>query len=495
MRLHTCPFSMVIRPAVLLAITLVLSPAAQAQDALPRLAELEEGWNPLAPGGRTSCAGATDYRFFVRPGASDRILVYFMGGGACRNGRDCEQGRPLFQPDVESQPDLQRGIFDSTQPQNPFAAYSMVVVSYCTGDVHLGDQDTTYTIQDERGSRQLTIRHRGQVNAMSVLHWIYANFPAPRQIFVAGGSAGAIATPFYANLIAQHYRQARVIGLADDGGAFQGLVRPGVSSGPGNWGMPEVLQRHPGWEQAMGPGIVALNITAASTAPNLELFHVDHAYDMAQRQRIAREGHVDPDVPSLVRSTNRAIKERVPAFRSFTLGGSHHQTLYTAMFYSYMTGRHRFRDWVAAIVAGDTVPTVDCDECRRSEFAYSATDETIIERAIELLSAPGAWSAQDPPQGPCAQLGPGRYSLRCGLWAAIQEVTGERPPMQHAPAAVWDVMYTVAERMAGAPVVNQVSHVELLRVYNNRSGMTLAEILAVLHESRDRIRAGAAGRE
>jgi hypothetical protein len=67
--------------------------------------------------------------------------------------------------------------------------------------------------------------------------------------------------------------------------------------------------------------------------------------------------------------------------------------------------------------------------------------------------------------------------------------------MQHAPAAAWDVMYTVAERMAGAPVVNQVSHVELLRVYNNRPGMTLAEILAVLHESRDRIRAGAAGRE
>jgi hypothetical protein len=483
---------MVIRPAALLAITLAHSPAAQAQETLPRLSELEEGWNPLAPGGRTSCAGATDYRFFVRPGASDRILVYFMGGGACRNGRDCEQGRPLFQPDVESQPDLQHGIFDITQSQNPFAAHSMVVVSYCTGDVHLGDQDTTYIIQDDRGSRQLTIRHRGQVNAMSALDWIHANFDAPRQIVVAGGSAGSIATPFYANLIAQHYRQARVIGFADDGGAFQGLVRPGVSSGPRNWGMPEVLQRHPGWERAIGPAIVDLNINAARTAANLELYHVDHAYDIAQRSRLAREGTLDPDVLSLLRSTNRAIHERVPAYRSFTLGGSHHQTLYTAMFHTYMTGRHRFRDWVAAIVAGDTVPTVDCDECRRSEFAYSATDVKIIERAIELLSAPGVWSAQDPLQAPCAQLGTGRYSLRCGLWAAIQELTGERSPLQHAPPAAWDVMYTVAERMAGAPVVNQVSQVELLRVYNNQPGMTLAEILAVLHESRDRVRGGAA---
>jgi hypothetical protein len=44
-------------------------------------------------------------------------------------------------------------------------------------------------------------------------------------------------------------------------------------------------------------------------------------------------------------------------------------------------------------------------------------------------------------------------------------------------------------------VANQVNQVELLRVYNNGPGMTAAEILAVLHESRDRIRTRAAGRE
>jgi len=37
-------------------------------------------------------------------------------------------------------------------------------------------------------------------------------------------------------------------------------------------------------------------------------------------------------------------------------------------------------------------------------------------------------------------------------------------------------------------MVNQVNRAELLRVYNNRTGMTSADILAVLHESRDRIR-------
>lgn len=484
------------RPAVSLAVTLAFSATAEAQETLPRFDELKHGWNTLTPRGRTSCALASDYHFFVRPGASDRLLVYFAGGGACWNGRDCDpEGQATYQHVVDTQqPERQRGIFDVRQPQNPFAAYSMVFVPYCTGDVHLGDQDTTYTIPDARGSRRLRIRHRGQVNAMAAVQWIHANFAAPRQLFVAGGSAGAIATPFYASLLAQHYRQARVIGLSDASGALSGSARPSNSSGPQIWGMPKVLQRHPGWERVVGPAFVDLHVNAARTAPNLELFHVDIAYDLSQRRRLALAGNFDADVLSLIRSSNRAIQERVAAFRSFTLGGSHHQVLYTPMFYTYMTGRHRFRDWVAAIVAGDTVPTVDCDQCHRAEFAHSATDAAIIERAIELLSTPGAWSA-DPMQGPCAQLGPGRYSLACGLWAAIQEVTGERPPGQYAPPAAWEVMYTVVERMAASPVVNQVDQVMLLRVYNNRPGMTLAEILAVLHESRTRIRAPAAGRE
>src|SRR5215207_3470474 len=123
-----------------LAVALAPSPAAEAQTALPRFDQLKAGWNTLTPGGRTGCALGADYHFFVRPGASDRLLVYFGGGGACWNGKDCEQGRPLYNPDAAVRPDLERGIFDIAKPQNPFTAYSVIAVAYCTGDVHLGDQ-------------------------------------------------------------------------------------------------------------------------------------------------------------------------------------------------------------------------------------------------------------------------------------------------------------------------------------------------------------------
>ena len=36
---------------------------------------------------------------------------------------------------IEQQGD---GIFNLEHPDNPFAAYDMVVIPYCTGDVHLG---------------------------------------------------------------------------------------------------------------------------------------------------------------------------------------------------------------------------------------------------------------------------------------------------------------------------------------------------------------------
>jgi hypothetical protein len=60
-----------------------------------------------------------------------------------------------------------QGIFEQANPANPFSEYSAVHVRYCTGDIHLGDRDATYTIHDDKGeSRQFKIHHRGQVNAI-----------------------------------------------------------------------------------------------------------------------------------------------------------------------------------------------------------------------------------------------------------------------------------------------------------------------------------------
>jgi hypothetical protein len=493
----------VTRGTLLLLVFMTSARLAAAQPPatqLPTFAELKDGWNSLTPGGETSCAVDSNYRFFARRAAPDRVLVFFEGGGACTDGRSCDPdgqsafaGQPTFKATVNVAPPPRAGIFDLGNPDNPFAGYSMVFVSYCTGDVHLGARDTTYTNEDARGTRTFLIKHRGQVNAMSALQWIYANFPAPRDIFVTGTSAGGYATPFYASVLARHYPRARVAGLGDAAGAVRGPGRaqPDRRQGiavPSPWGLPEVLRRHSGWErfQPVLPGIVDLYLTAASAAPGLGLFQLDHAHDRQQRLRyFIHFGDRDPDVFAGLRANRRDISAAVPGFRWFTAGGPDHGIMFTSRFYSYNTEGHRLRDWVAAIANGEKMQTVECTECSRPGLQFSDFDLQLLDRAIALLSAPDAWLAQATSQ-PCVQQRTGPYSLTCAIQVANLQLTGQTAPGYGLPAAFLEVIFTVAGRM-GNPMMTSQTPAAMLRAYNNRPGATVQEIIGVLHEVRDRV--------
>jgi hypothetical protein len=53
---------------------------------------------------------------------------------------------------------------------------------------------------------------------------------------------------------------------------------------PGQWGIPDVLRRHPGWDEFQDfPRVEHLYIIAARSTPNLRLYQFDHAHDERQR--------------------------------------------------------------------------------------------------------------------------------------------------------------------------------------------------------------------
>jgi hypothetical protein len=359
--------------------------------------------------------------------------------------------------------------------------------------VHLGARDTTYTNEDARGTRQFLIKHRGQANAMTALQWICTNFPAPRDIVVTGTSAGGYATPFYASVLARHYPRARVAGLSDAAGALRGPgnAQPDRRQGitvPSPWGLPEVLRRHSGWErfQTTLPGIVDLYVTAAGAAPGLGLFQLDHAHD--RRQRLRHRIHFgvpDPDVFAALRANRHDISAAVPGFRWFTAGGPDHGIMFTSRFYSYNTEGHRLRDWVAAIANGEKVQIVECTECSRPGLQFSDFDAQLLDRAVALLSAPGAWLAQATSQ-PCAQQRTGPYSLTCAIQVANLQLTGQTAPGYGLPAAFLEVIFTVAARM-GNPMMTAQEPAAMLRVYNNRPEATAQEMIELLREVRDRV--------
>ncbi len=472
--------------AIIVVIGVIENPASvfardinyEQRTNMPDFEELAEGWNTINPGGETTCAHGTDFEFYVRAANTQKLLIYLYGGGACWDAEGCVEGSDIYAQYIrpERHPDRLHGIFDLEHPENPFAEYSMIGIPVCTGDVHVGDRDTTYILEDEDGElHEFVIRHRGQTNVRAVLDWVYSNFDNPREIFVGGSSAGSLAVPFYANLLAQHYPGAAVVGLGDDAGSYGSEATTGGD--PGRWGIPDVLQSHHGWEDFVeGLGVEYLFITAARNVPNLRLFQVDHAYDSIQYFYLERTGNPDPDVLSLLRRYRNVIRTEIPEFRSYTIGGFRHTTLQQAYFYRYHVGGDRFRDWVAAIARGDDVDDIACEDCSRPEFIYKEYDLAIIEGVIDLLSTPDLWNPED--TGGACPPGVDQFSLRCAVVHVAREVSGK--PLNSHPV-FWDVIYEAAaqtgERSSGAHIL-----------FNNDSDTNFDDVIALLKEVRERIR-------
>lgn len=79
--------------------------------------------------------------FQVVPGSSDNVLLYFQGGGACWDEASTKAGFCTS----DSSPQSLVGIFDRNEPLNKYKDYTIVHVSYCSGDLFGGDVVRDYT--------------------------------------------------------------------------------------------------------------------------------------------------------------------------------------------------------------------------------------------------------------------------------------------------------------------------------------------------------------
>ena len=201
---------------------------------------LRAGWadSPGPPG--TGCAGDSTYKLVVHPGASDRVLLFLKGGGACWRAAECNpRGRVTYttRADSANDPRVQGGVFALDSPANPLRDFTMVYVPYCTGDVHLGTRTVTYTMPAGANGAtapvSFAIRHQGAANAEWAVRWIRDHVSDPGVIIVAGSSGGAIPSPVFAEKLALHYRGARVVQLGDAAGGYQTPTAPALLAG---WG-------------------------------------------------------------------------------------------------------------------------------------------------------------------------------------------------------------------------------------------------------------------
>lgn len=138
------------------------------------------------------------------PTASNDLVVFLQGGGACWDFVTCgglvSLGFPLtastgpfgaeqFRTAVCER--FPNAWLDRANLPPSLAGANLVFVPYCTGDVHGGDRATTYA--PPPGFSELpavTWQHRGHANLMAILARLGATFPSVSKLVVAGSSAG-----------------------------------------------------------------------------------------------------------------------------------------------------------------------------------------------------------------------------------------------------------------------------------------------------------------
>jgi hypothetical protein len=343
-----------------------------APTGLPPKESLTPGaWNELATGGETLCSRGTPYAFWVRPGTTNRVVLDFIGGGACWNALTCSVAGSLFSEDVEGvrqavEANQPEGIYDHDRADNPLGDAWHVIVPYCTGDIHWGDSVTTYG----EGADAVTIHHKGAVNSRAVLAWVFENFAAPEQVFVTGCSAGSYGSLLWSAHVMEHYPTTRVVQFGDSGAGI--ITQDFFQNSFPSWNAEPAF---PAWIPALDPASIDL---ASKQLSDLYVGVSNHypAQTMSQYNTVRDETQVfffkamggadEAAWTAAMQASIDDIESRASRFASFTAPGDQHCILPYDNFYTVEADGVRLVDWIASMIADPDVPmSVACQgaEC------------------------------------------------------------------------------------------------------------------------------------
>jgi Pectinacetylesterase len=325
----------------------------QAQADQPAATETA-GWKAVAGGPGTGCAtDATPYEFYVHEGDPRRLAIYFQGGGACWNTRNCGlDGQRTFEPAVDDgdRPWLKgqgTGIFDVANPANPLREFTIVLAPYCTADVHLGVGTVRYETSD---GKHLAVKYSGLANSQRVLDWVRQQYTEPKQVFVTGGSAGAAPSPIFASQLARHYTKARVVQLGDGAGGYRSshLAAPLEI-----WGATRALKHDPLYRDL---DVATANFenfySGAAAVDNLQLAQLNSIEDRVQLFFLAQLGHQVTSLAPLLSGNLAELRRTNPKLRTYVMPGTVHTILQRPDFYTAKVDDVALTKWLDDLING-----------------------------------------------------------------------------------------------------------------------------------------------
>ncbi len=344
---------------IVIALTVLLSACSSPESRKSKVdfTGLSDGWNEIIPGGETACPNGDAFAFNFRPGSHTDLTVILPGGGACSSFETCDIEEGTFLSGMlggNLVENLTDGIFDFDNPRNPIAEQSILYIPYCTGDVFLGDRIVTY--ENEEGA-SVTIPHVGFTNTMTALEWMFERVHSPSKVAVLGMSAGSIATPLYAGILAEHYPDAQINQLGDGAGAYQG---PGIVESLLHW-QNDTLFEDVGWLQPYltdSTEFTTLYDAASRSFDNIRLHQYNSESDSVQVFFVRSDMETEPVLPSMIRRNLDRIADVNPDFRSYTMTGYQHVILGRDEIYNDALYPTSLVNWVTMVIHGEPVESV-----------------------------------------------------------------------------------------------------------------------------------------
>lgn len=170
----------------------------------------------------------SEYHIYVRRGTTDNLCIFLSGGGVAWNaytaarpvtGGKVASGQPNYywnnlRPFTQIM-NIHVGITSNSE-KNPFHDWNFIVITYSTGDFHVGEGDFSYT--DEDGTSAV-LHFRGHQNFRASMDRAVRLFPGCGRLLIAGNSAGAFAVPALAGeIVEDYYPGVRDVTLLSDSG-------------------------------------------------------------------------------------------------------------------------------------------------------------------------------------------------------------------------------------------------------------------------------------
>jgi hypothetical protein len=255
------------------------------------------------------CGDGSQYKFFVNySNTSNNVVVAFEPGGACWDYESCSGAggvRGAANPNGIKDNHMERYQYlnllqKGEDAKNPVKDYNMVFVSYCTGDVHSGNNVITYErppgVDAGDAPASLEFHHAGHDNVTGVIEWMNGEFKTVPKLLVTGCSAGGAGAIINYHFVRRGMKGAQCGYLLDDSGPIF------HSDGPSNalhqkirtsWNVDTVLDLYEGnfaaSPAAMKADFGVMNEGLAKQYPHdrlaLTLYRKDMNYSLYSYQR------------------------------------------------------------------------------------------------------------------------------------------------------------------------------------------------------------------